>query len=85
MNNPHNMWTDRDQKVIYQTQWFDDNLAVFDRKTGAICEQYPAGPAPAHVMTRTNNDQVHVSANGDNYVRELNNLGAHNALDPGHT
>src|SRR5215467_10305410 len=34
MNNPHNMWTDRDQNVIYQTQWFDDFLTTFDRKTG---------------------------------------------------
>ena len=24
MNNPHNMWTDRDQSVIYQTEWFSN-------------------------------------------------------------
>ncbi|MGD1837947.1 MAG: multicopper oxidase domain-containing protein, partial [Nitrososphaeraceae archaeon] len=30
MNHPHNMWTDSDQKIIYQTMWFDDRLAVFD-------------------------------------------------------
>jgi len=79
MNNPHNMWTDKNQTVIYQTQWFDENLAVFDRKTGAKVNNIHVGPAPAHVMTRTSNDYVHVSANGDNYVKELNNLGYHNS------
>ncbi len=79
MNNPHNMWTDKDQTVIYQTQWFDEYLAVFDRKTGAYVDNIAVGPAPAHVMTRTSNDYVHVSANGDNYVKELNNLAHHNS------
>jgi DNA-binding beta-propeller fold protein YncE len=74
MNNPHNMWTDRNQKVIYQTEWFDHYLAVFDRKTGAWVNRLEAGLAPAHVMTRTNNDQVHVSQNGDNNVREFDSL-----------
>ncbi len=32
MNNPHNMWTDRNQTVIYQTQWFDTKLTVFNRR-----------------------------------------------------
>jgi DNA-binding beta-propeller fold protein YncE/plastocyanin len=74
MNNPHNMWTDKDQKVIYQTEWFDHYLTVFNRKTGEFVNRIEAGPAPAHVMTRTNNDQVHVSQNGDNNVRELDSL-----------
>src|SRR2546426_601440 len=71
MNNPHNMWTDKDQKVIYQTEWFDHYLTVFNRKTGEFVRRRDAGLAPAHVMTRTNNDQVHVSQNGDNNVREF--------------
>jgi DNA-binding beta-propeller fold protein YncE len=79
MNNPHNMWTDKDQKVIYQTQWFDEYLAVFDRATGKLRYNLPTGPAPAHAMTRTSNDYVHVSVNGDNFVREFNNLAHHNA------
>ena len=74
MNNPHNMWTDKDQKVIYQTEWFDHYLSVFDRKTGAFVRRIETGLAPAHVMTRTNNDQVHVSQNGDNNVREFASL-----------
>ena len=74
MNNPHNMWTDKDQTVIYQTEWFDNYLSVFDRKTGAFLNRIEAGDAPAHVMTRTSNDQVHVSQNAGNNVRELSAL-----------
>jgi DNA-binding beta-propeller fold protein YncE len=71
MNHPHNMWTDKNQEVIYQTQWLDERLTVFDRKTGAFKYELNAGPAPSHVMTRANNDQVHVAQNGGNYVREF--------------
>jgi hypothetical protein len=80
MNNPHNMWTDKDQKVIYQSEWFDHYLTVFDRKTGEFVRRRDAGFAPAHVMTRTNNDQVHVSQNGDNNVREFDSLKAGNGF-----
>ena len=65
MNNPHNMWTDRDQKLIYQTQWFDSRLTVFDRQTGRLINDISVGEAPAHVMTRVDTDQVHVTINGD--------------------
>jgi YVTN family beta-propeller protein len=82
MNHPHNMWTDRDQKVIYQTQWFDERLAVFDRKTGALIRELNAGPAPSHVMTRANNDYVHVAQNGGNNVREFNALAGGNGAGP---
>jgi len=71
MNNPHNMWTDRDQKVIYQTQWFDTKLTVFDRTTGKLLENIDVGESPAHVMTRVDTDQVHVSVNGEDNIVEL--------------
>jgi len=74
MNNPHNMWTDKNQNVIYQTQWFDNALAVFDRTSGKLLTNVQVGPAPAHVMTRTNNDQVHISLNGGNAVVQLEPL-----------
>jgi YVTN family beta-propeller protein len=74
MNNPHNMWTDRSQSVIYATQWFDDKLTVFDRKTGALLRNITVGQAPAHVMTRVDTDQVHVSINGEGSVVELSPL-----------
>ncbi|WP_020574263.1 hypothetical protein [Actinopolymorpha alba] len=71
MNNPHNMWTDRDHKVIYQTEWFSDRLTVFDRETGKYIRSIKVGPDPSHVMTRTDTDQLHVAINGGNAVVEL--------------
>jgi DNA-binding beta-propeller fold protein YncE len=71
MNNPHNMWTDRSQSVIYETEWFDNKLDVFDRKTGALIRNVTVGDAPAHVMTRVDTDQVHVSLNGEGSIVEL--------------
>lgn len=71
MNNPHNMWTDRDEKYIYQTEWFGDYLDVFDRQTLAFVRRIQVGPAPSHVMTRTDTDQLHIAINGGNSVVEL--------------
>ena len=65
MNNPHNLWTDRNQNLIYATQWFDHRLTVFNRLTGALVRNVSVGESPAHVMTRTDTDQVHVTNNGD--------------------
>jgi DNA-binding beta-propeller fold protein YncE len=65
MNNPHNLWTDRAQRLIYQTEWFDSKLTVFERATGRFVRQVSVGEAPAHVMTRTDTDQVHVTINGE--------------------
>jgi YVTN family beta-propeller protein len=64
MNNPHNMWTDRNQELIYTAQWFDTFLTVFDRTTGHLLRNLDVGEAPAHVMTRVDTDQVHVTVNG---------------------
>ena len=74
MNNPHNMWTDKNQLVIYQTQWFGNELTVFSRLSGNLIRNKFVGSAPAHVMTRVDTDQVHVSLNGDDAVIELNSL-----------
>lgn len=71
MNNPHNMWTDRDQELVYQTQWFDSKLTVFERETGKLVDNISVGESPAHVMTRTDTDQVHVTLNGEDSVVEL--------------
>ena len=71
MNNPHNMWTDRNQELIYQTNWFDRYLTTFNRETGELVANVEVGEAPAHVMTRTDTDQVHVSINGGETVAEL--------------
>ena len=71
MNNPHNMWTDRNQNLIYATQWFDNHLVTVDRKSGQVVNNIEVGEAPAHVMTRTDTDEVHVSINGEDSVVEL--------------
>ena len=71
MNNPHNMWTDKDQTVIYQTEWFSNKLDVFDRETLQFIRQITVGQGPSHVMTRTDTDQLHVALNGGNAVIEL--------------
>jgi YVTN family beta-propeller protein len=74
MNNPHNMWTDQNQTVVYQTQWFDHFLTTFDRQTGTFMQNVEVGEAPSHVMTRTNNDHLHVALDGEetaNAVVEL--------------
>src|SRR6476469_516756 len=71
MNNPHNMWTDRNYRYLYQTEWFDDELSVCDRSTGEHVRTVEVGPDPSHVMTRTDTDQVQVAINGGTDVVEL--------------
>jgi DNA-binding beta-propeller fold protein YncE len=66
MNNPHNMWTDKDQTLIYQTQWFDFRLTTFNRTTGKLLHDIEVGPDPSHVMTRTDTDHLHVALDGEN-------------------
>src|SRR5204863_122854 len=61
LNNHHNMWTDKDQRVIYQTEWFSEQLDVFDRETLQLLRRVQVGNAPSHVMTRTDTDQLHVA------------------------
>jgi len=64
MNNPHNMWTDKNQNLIYQTQWFDSKLTVFNRTTGKVLNNITVGESPAHVMTQVGSDKLHVTLNG---------------------
>jgi DNA-binding beta-propeller fold protein YncE len=71
LNNPHNMWTDRRQRVVYNTEWFGTALVAFDRRNGRLVAHTEVGEAPAHVMTRTDTDQVHVTLNGEGAVVEL--------------
>jgi DNA-binding beta-propeller fold protein YncE len=51
--------------LIYQTEWFDSKLTVFERETGRFVRQISVGEAPSHVMTRTDTDEVHVALNGE--------------------
>jgi hypothetical protein len=72
MNNGHNMWASHDQNQIYQTEWHGRSLYVLDRATGGFIQELVLGEDPAHVMTRVNNQQVHVGLNGEDAVVELN-------------
>ena len=74
MNNGHNMWASHDQEHIYQTEWHGKSLFVINRLTGAFEKEIEVGQDPAHVMTRVNNQQVHVSLNGEDAVVELDPL-----------
>jgi hypothetical protein len=69
-NNGHNMWANRDQSLIYNTEWFGNRLAAFDRKSGKLVSVLNVGADPAHVMTRTDTDQVHTTLNGEDAVIE---------------
>ena len=72
MNNGHNMWTSHDTRQIYQTEWHGKSLFVLDRITGQLMQELEVGNDPAHVMTRVDTQQVHVTLNGEDGVMELN-------------
>ncbi|MCG8914945.1 copper oxidase [Actinokineospora sp. PR83] len=71
MNNPHNMWTDKDYKYLYQTEWFADKVDVFDRETGEFVRSTQVGHNPAHVMTAPGSDNLIIGINAGNEVVEL--------------
>ncbi|HVW43965.1 MAG TPA: YncE family protein [Amycolatopsis sp.] len=71
MNNPHNMWTDKDYRYLYQTEWFADKLDVFDRVTGQFIRSTQVGHNPAHVMTETGSDKLVIGINAGNEIVEL--------------
>ena len=68
MNHPHNIWSNADQSVIYQTQWFDNKLTTIDRETGALINNIQVGNSPSHVMTIPGTDEITVAINGENGV-----------------
>jgi hypothetical protein len=72
MNNGHNMWASHDQKQIYQTEWHGKSLYVLNRANGKLLQEIEIGNDPAHVMTRVDTQQVHVTLNGEDSVVELN-------------
>jgi YVTN family beta-propeller protein len=75
MNNPHNMWTDKDQELIYQTQWFDNRTSIFDRETGELVKDIQVGDDPSHVMTSTTTDELYVALNGEDGVTVISPKG----------
>jgi DNA-binding beta-propeller fold protein YncE len=71
MNNGHNMWASHDQNQIYQTEWHGKSLYVLNRADGTLLKEIEVGHDPAHVMTRVDTQQVHVTLNGEDSVVEL--------------
>ena len=71
MNNPHNMWADAKNEVIYQTQWFDKRMVSFERETGDVIKDMYVGESPSHVMTApagSNEGNVYLAINGEEQV-----------------
>lgn len=68
MNGPHNMWPNRDQSVIYQTQWFDNKLTLINRENGQLIKNIQVGYAPSHAVTLPTTDDVTVAINGENSI-----------------
>ena len=71
MNNAHNMWSDKDQNLIYATQWFDNKTSIFDRNTGKLVKNIEVGDDPSHVMTSTKTDELMVVLHGEQGVAVL--------------
>jgi YVTN family beta-propeller protein len=71
MNNPHNMWTDKQYQYIYQTQWFDKKLLTFDRASGETYSNVVVGESPSHVMTRPADDVLYVALNAGEQVLKM--------------
>ncbi|MGI9010691.1 MAG: multicopper oxidase domain-containing protein [Nitrososphaeraceae archaeon] len=71
MNNPHNMWSDSQQNIIYQTQWFDNRLTAFDRHSGKLLDDLVVGDAPSDVITNPINDLIYVALSGEQGVSEI--------------
>ena len=68
MNHPHNIWSNQDQSIIYQTQWFDDKLTFINQKNGKLIKNIQIGNSPSHVMTVPGSDEITVAINGENGV-----------------
>jgi len=68
MNNPHNMWTKRDQSVVYQTQWFDNKLTLINQADGKLIKNIQVGYSPSHVMTLPSTDDVTIANNGEDSI-----------------
>ncbi|MCE7915434.1 MAG: copper oxidase [Nitrosomonas sp. PRO4] len=65
-NNPHNMWTNRDQSIIFQTQWFDNKFSMINRETGELIKNITVGYSPSHVVTIPTTDDITIAINGEN-------------------
>jgi DNA-binding beta-propeller fold protein YncE len=75
LNNPHNMAVSRDQKTLFQSQWFSNKVTAVDLATGKALHSTEVGPSPSHVMRRPGSETLLVPNNGGNRVVELDPTG----------
>jgi DNA-binding beta-propeller fold protein YncE len=76
LNNPHNMGLSRDQKTLFQSQWFSNKVTAIDLATGKELHTTEVGPSPSHVMRRPGTDTLIVPNNGGNRIVELDPTGS---------
>ena len=75
MNNPHNLWADAKNEVIYQTQWFDKRMVAFERESGDVIKDMFVGESPSHVMTApagSGEGNIYLAMNGEEQVTVVN-------------
>jgi YVTN family beta-propeller protein len=53
-NNPHNMWTDTRQRIVYNGHWFGRWHNTIARATGDVLTTVDVGDAPTHTVTNPN-------------------------------
>ena len=71
MNHPHNLWADAKNEVIYQTQWFGNEMAIIDRDSGELVKEVYTGQSPSHVMTSPRDGKIYLAMNGEDTVNEF--------------
>jgi DNA-binding beta-propeller fold protein YncE len=76
LNNPHNMGLSRDQKTLFQSQWFSNKVTAIDLASGKELHSTEVGPSPSHVMRRPGSDTLLVPNNGGNRIVELDPTGS---------
>jgi YVTN family beta-propeller protein len=53
-NNPHNMWSDTRQRIVYNGHWFGRWHNKIARATGDVLTTVDVGDAPTHTVTNPN-------------------------------
>ncbi|MBI2851463.1 MAG: hypothetical protein HYX80_10590 [Chloroflexi bacterium] len=85
-NNPHNMWTNTNLSVVYNTNWFGQTINKIDRASGDILDTVVTGEAPTHLATipDEDSDQFGILTNplsADNDIVKVSNQGDLKVVD----
>jgi plastocyanin len=71
MNHPHNIWSSKDQSIIFQTEWFDNKLTFINQSDGSLIDSVEIGNSPSHVVTVPGSDEITVAINGENGIARI--------------